>query len=101
MSNWRCSETEEFSSKLGPFITNDKAIDARLLMQNVHCNQKRHVKGNVIVAKASLVLRLATTHRNLYIEMKRNGLGNMTLAAEGIWPALYGWLPWNWEVQIL
>lgn len=97
MPNWRCNGMDEFCSKLGPFLTDDKEIigthggfkDVRLFVQNVHCQQKR-VKGNVTVAKVSLVLRVVP-HGN-YIEWRRSGLGNMTLAAEGEWKSSNGQL---------
>lgn len=97
MPNWRCNGTDEFCSKLGPFVTDDKEIigthggfkDVQLLMQNVHCQQKL-VKDNVTTVKVSLVLRVVR-HGN-YLEWRRSRLGNMTLAAEGVWKSSNGQL---------
>ncbi|XP_004302932.1 PREDICTED: uncharacterized protein LOC101301596 [Fragaria vesca subsp. vesca] len=96
--NWRCNGTDEFCSKLGPFVT-DKEIKesdgsfkgVKLYMQEIMCEQKAS-GGNASSARVSAVFRAVSPMENLYTAAKRSGLNNMTVAAEGIWKSTSGQL---------
>lgn len=96
--NWRCNGTDDFCSKMGPFMT-DKEIKAsdgsfkgvKLYMQEIKCEQKA-TGGNASSARVSAVFRAVSPMENLYAAAKRSGLNNMTVAAEGIWKSSSGQL---------
>ena len=96
--NWRCNSTDAFCSKLGPFVS-DKEIKAtdggfkgvKLYMQNVKCEQKVS-RGNVSSARVSALFRAVPPSENQYAAALRSGLGNMTVAAEGVWKSSSGQL---------
>ncbi|XP_065874205.1 uncharacterized protein [Euphorbia lathyris] len=96
--NWRCNGTNDFCSKLGPFVS-DKEIKAtngsfkgvELFMQNVKCEQKP-AQGNTTSARVAAVFRAAPTMENQYVIAMRSGPSNMTIAAEGIWKSSTGQL---------
>ncbi|XP_057734982.1 uncharacterized protein LOC130950487 [Arachis stenosperma] len=96
--NWRCNGTDDFCSKLGPFLS-DKAIkttdggfqDVKLYMQLVICEQPT-TNRNAGSARVSAVLRAVSPSENVYTAAKRSGPNNMSLAAEGIWKSSSGQL---------
>lgn len=97
--HWRCNDTDEFCRKFGPFGS-DKEIngtdgsfkDVRILIQNVLCvTEKTHDNG-VTSSRVSAVFRAFDAPDNLFIEIQRSGLGNMTLFAEGVWNSSSGQL---------
>lgn len=96
--NWRCNGTDEYCSKLGPFVT-DKEIKGtdggfqgvKLFMQNVHCEEKT-ARDNTKSARVSAVFRAVPPSENAYTSGQRSGLNNMTLPAEGIWRSSSGQL---------
>lgn len=96
--NWRCNGTDEYCSKLGPFVT-DKEIKAtdggfqevKLFMQNVHCEEKT-AHDNTNSARVSAVFRAVPPSEYPYTAALRSGLSNMTLPAEGIWRSSSGQL---------
>ncbi|CBI36230.3 unnamed protein product, partial [Vitis vinifera] len=96
--NWRCNGTDEYCSKLGPFVT-DKEIKAtdggfqevKLFMQNVHCEEKT-ARDNTNSARVSAVFRAVPPSEYPYTAAQRSGLSNMTLPAEGIWRSSSGQL---------
>ncbi|KAI4355697.1 hypothetical protein L6164_004445 [Bauhinia variegata] len=89
--NRRCNGTDDFCSKLGPFVS-DKEIKStdgsfkgvHIFMQSVNCEQANN-HGNAGSARVSAVFRAVSPSENLYTAAKRSGPGNMSLAAEGIW----------------
>ncbi|GAB4842034.1 hypothetical protein Ancab_011994 [Ancistrocladus abbreviatus] len=96
--NWRCNGKKEFCSKLGPFksgeairATNGEFKDVKLLMQNTQCKWEV-VEGNVTMARVFAVFRAVAPGEIEYVAAQRSGLGNMTLAAEGIWKSSSGQL---------
>ena len=96
--NWRCNGTDEYCSKLGPFVT-DKEIKATdggfqeviLFMQNVDCEEKT-AHDNTYSARVSAVFRAVPPSEYSYTSAQRSGLNNMTLPAEGIWRSSSGQL---------
>ncbi|XP_050232685.1 uncharacterized protein LOC126681239 [Mercurialis annua] len=96
--NWKCNGTNDFCSKLGPFMT-DQEIKAtngsfkgvQLLMQNIKCEQTP-AKGNVGFAKVAAVFRAVRPLENQYVTAMRSGPSNLTIAAEGIWKSSSGQL---------
>ncbi|KAJ9190096.1 hypothetical protein P3X46_001328 [Hevea brasiliensis] len=96
--HWRCNGTDDFCSKLGPFVS-DKEIKAtdgsfkgvELSMQNVKCEQMP-AQGNVSSARVAAVFRAVPPVENQYIMAMRSGPSNMTVAAEGIWKSSSGQL---------
>ncbi|RZC64008.1 hypothetical protein C5167_025765 [Papaver somniferum] len=94
--NWKCNNTDEYCSKLGPFATG-KEIQAtdggfnnvRLVMQDVRCEAKYEHK-NSSSAKVSTVFRVVTPFENKFTAIERTGLSNLTLRAEGIWNSSSG-----------
>ncbi|KAK7389533.1 hypothetical protein VNO78_24661 [Psophocarpus tetragonolobus] len=96
--NWRCNGTDDFCSKLGPFLS-DKEIkstdggfqDVKLYMQNVICEQAAS-KSNTGSARVSMVFRAVSPSENQYTAAKRSGPINTSLAAEGIWKPSSGQL---------
>ncbi|XP_057968694.1 uncharacterized protein LOC131158104 [Malania oleifera] len=100
--NWRCNGTDNFCSKLGPFIS-DKEIkatdggfrDVKLLMQNIRCEQttvQDKYDKYVRSAKVAAVFRAVRPLENQYTAGQRSGLGNNTVSAEGIWRSSSGQL---------
>lgn len=96
--NWRCNGTDDYCSKLGPFVS-DKDIkatdgsfrDVKLYLQNVKCEQT-HQRGNTSSARVAAVFRAVHPSENQYTAALRSGLSNMTLSAEGIWNSSSGQL---------
>ena len=98
LPNWNCSGKDEFCSKLGPFGIN-KEINrtdggfqgVNLYMQVVNCYQS-NVGRNVSTARVSAVFRASSPSESQYTAARRSGIGNMTVAAEGIWKSSSGQL---------
>ncbi|KAL3005184.1 hypothetical protein AAZX31_08G205900 [Glycine max] len=96
--NWRCNGTDDFCSKLGPFLT-DKGIkstdggfqDVKLYMQDVVC-ERATSKSDTGSARVSTVFRAVSPSENQYTAAKRSGPSNTSLAAEGIWKPSSGQL---------
>ncbi|KAF5179522.1 Duf2921 family protein [Thalictrum thalictroides] len=96
--HWRCNGTDEYCSRMGPFISG-KAIKAtdggfnnvKLLMQDVRC-EPRAGKNNSYSVRVSSVFRAVTPFENQFTAMERTGFSNMTLPAEGIWNSSSGQL---------
>ncbi|KAK7294129.1 hypothetical protein RJT34_17012 [Clitoria ternatea] len=97
--NWRCNGTDDFCSKLGPFLS-DKEVkltdggfqDVKLYMQDVICEQAGTNSNNAGSAKVSTVFRAVSPSENQYTAAKRSGSSNMSLATEGIWKSSSGQL---------
>ncbi|KAL0415302.1 UNVERIFIED_CONTAM: hypothetical protein Slati_3362100 [Sesamum latifolium] len=98
LPNWKCNGTDEFCSKLGPFVS-DKEINAtdgsfrnvKLVLQDVRCENMTS-KENAGVVKVSSVFRAVPPSENQFTAAQRTGLSNMTLSAEGIWKSSSGQL---------
>ncbi|BAT98545.1 hypothetical protein LR48_Vigan406s013500 [Vigna angularis] len=98
VSNWRCNGTDDFCSKLGPFLS-DKEIKStdggfqgvKLYMQDVICSQEAS-KSNTGSTRVSTVFRAISPSENEYTAAKRSGPSNTSLAAEGIWKSSSGQL---------
>lgn len=96
--NWRCNGTDDFCSKLGPFVS-DKGIkstdgsfrDVKIYMQNVICEQAA-ARGNAGSARVFTNFRAVSPSENQYTAAKRSGPSNMSLAAEGFWKSSSGQL---------
>ncbi|RDX97686.1 hypothetical protein CR513_19517, partial [Mucuna pruriens] len=96
--NWRCNGTDDFCSKLGPFLS-DKEIkstdggfqDVKLYMQDVICEQAAS-KSSTGSARVSTVFRAVSPSENQYTAAKRSGPSNTSLATEGIWKPSSGQL---------
>lgn len=96
--NWRCNGTDDYCSKLGPFMS-DKEIkatdgsfrDVKLYLQNVKCEQT-HQRGNTSSARVAAVFRAVHPSENQYTAALRSGFSNMTLFSEGIWNSSSGQL---------
>lgn len=96
--NWRCNGTDDFCSKLGPFMS-DKEIkatdggfkDVRLVLQDVRC-EKGISRDNVDFLRVSAVFRAIPPFENQFNAAQRTGLNNMTLSAEGLWSPSSGQL---------
>lgn len=96
--NWRCNGTDDFCSKLGPFLS-DEGIkstdggfqDVKLYMQDVICEQDAS-NTNAGSARVSTVFRAVSPSENRYTAAKRSGPNNMSLATEGIWKSSSGQL---------
>ncbi|WCJ38164.1 hypothetical protein M5689_019238 [Euphorbia peplus] len=96
--NWRCNGTNEFCSKLGPFVsgneiktTNGSFKGVELFMQNVKCEQKP-AQGNTSFARVAAVFRAARAMESQYVTTTKSGPSNMTISAEGIWKSSTGQL---------
>ncbi|KAK7255298.1 hypothetical protein RIF29_28705 [Crotalaria pallida] len=96
--NWRCNGTDDFCSKLGPFLsgkeiklTDGGFQDVKLYMQDVICDQAG-TKGNTGSARVSTVFRAVSPSENWYTAARRSGPSNVSLAAEGIWKSSSGQL---------
>lgn len=96
--NWRCNGTDDFCSRLGPFVS-DEGIksthggfqDVILYMQDVICEQAAG-HSNTGSTKVSAVFRAVSPSENRYNAAKRSGVNNMSLATEGIWKSSSGQL---------
>ncbi|KAK8595093.1 hypothetical protein V6N13_016000 [Hibiscus sabdariffa] len=97
--NWKCNGTDDYCSKLGPFVsdkeikaTNGSFKDVILYMQDVRCKLTNGHR-NASVARVAAVFRAAPASEDQYrVQWRRSGLSNMTLAAEGIWNSSSGQL---------
>ncbi|XP_058074626.1 uncharacterized protein LOC131223290 [Magnolia sinica] len=94
--NWKCNGTDEYCSKLGPFVSGGeiKATDGgfknvKLVTNGLRC-EPGHGEGNVSSARMSAVFRAVGPFGNVYTESRRTSLTNMTLSAEGIWNSSVG-----------
>ncbi|KAL0291437.1 UNVERIFIED_CONTAM: Pleiotropic drug resistance protein 1 [Sesamum radiatum] len=98
LPNWKCNGTDEFCSKLGPFVS-DKEINAtdgsfrnvKLVLQDVRCENMTS-KENAGIVRVSSVFRAVPPSENQFTAAQRTGLSNMTLSAEGIWKSSSGQL---------
>ncbi|KAF9617014.1 hypothetical protein IFM89_033084 [Coptis chinensis] len=98
VANWKCNATDEYCSKLGPFVSGKeiKATDGgfdnvKLIMQDVRCEPKTGIR-NSSYARVSSVIRAVTPFENQFTAIERTGLSDMTLPAEGIWNSSNGQL---------
>ncbi|XVE88991.1 hypothetical protein DITRI_Ditri19aG0114300 [Diplodiscus trichospermus] len=96
--NWKCNGTDDYCSKLGPFVsdkeikaTNGSFKDVILYMQDVRC-KSTNGHQNASAARVAAVFRAAPALEDQYRARWRSGLSNMTLAAEGIWNSSSGQL---------
>lgn len=95
--NWKCNGSDDFCSRLGPFMTN-RLINAtdgsfegvKLVLQDVRCERKASIASGF--TKVSSVFRVVPPFENQFSVAQRTGLNNMTLAVEGIWKASSGQL---------
>ncbi|KAM7480399.1 hypothetical protein LguiA_028612 [Lonicera macranthoides] len=96
--NWRCNGTDDFCSKLGPFLSNKviKATDGsfkdvKLALQDVRCEKKtsQDIDG---LTRVSAVFRAIPPFVDQFASAQRTGFNNMTLSAEGIWKPSSGQL---------
>uniref|UniRef100_A0A7N0RIA8 RING-type E3 ubiquitin transferase n=1 Tax=Kalanchoe fedtschenkoi TaxID=63787 RepID=A0A7N0RIA8_KALFE len=98
LPNWKCNGTDEYCSRLGPFLA-DKEINVtdgsfkgvRLVMQNVRCEQTTS-KDGVTSAQVLAVFRAVSPLENYFYAASRSGLNNMTVVSEGIWSSSSGQL---------
>ncbi|KAG9139475.1 hypothetical protein Leryth_023717 [Lithospermum erythrorhizon] len=96
--NWKCNGTDDYCSKLGPFMA-DKEIRAtngsfrgvKLVMQDVKC-QKISLQEKAWFTRISSVFRAVPPSENQFSAAQRTGLSNMTLLAEGVWNSSSGQL---------
>ncbi|KAI3986331.1 hypothetical protein MKX01_002176 [Papaver californicum] len=96
--NWKCNNSDEYCSKLGPFVsgkeiqaTDGGFINVRLVMQDVRCEAK-YKQNNSSSAKVSSVFRVLSPFENKFTAIERTGLSNLTLRAEGVWNSSSGQL---------
>ncbi|KAG8379881.1 hypothetical protein BUALT_Bualt07G0135400 [Buddleja alternifolia] len=98
LPNWKCNGTDEFCSRLGPFVS-DNEINAtdgsfknvKIVLQDVHC-EKTTSKGNSGITRVSSMFRVVPPSENRFTAAQRTGITNMTLSAEGIWKSSSGQL---------
>ncbi|KAH6758774.1 PII protein [Perilla frutescens var. frutescens] len=98
LPNWKCNGTDDFCSRLGPFVS-DKEIKAtdgsfknvKLVLQDVRCENMTS-KENGWFTRVSSVFRAVPPSENRFTAAQRTGLSNMTLSAEGIWKSSSGQL---------
>ncbi|PIN21136.1 hypothetical protein CDL12_06175 [Handroanthus impetiginosus] len=98
LPNWKCNGTDEFCSRLGPFVS-DKEINAtdgslknvKLVLQDVRCENMTS-KDNAGFVRVSSVIRAVPPSENQFTAAQRTGISNMTLSAEGIWKSSSGQL---------
>lgn len=96
--NWKCIGTDDYCSKLGPFM-GDREINATdgsfkgvgIFMQDVRCEQTTS-KDGVTYAKVFAIFRAASETGNSFYVASRSGLNNMTVVAEGNWSSSTGHL---------
>lgn len=86
--NWKCNGTDDFCSKLGPFVIGDSIRatdggfkDVFLFMQEINCQK---VGDNSNSSTVAAVFRAVGPSENHYTASARSGPNNMTMSAEGI-----------------
>ncbi|KAF6144900.1 hypothetical protein GIB67_041486 [Kingdonia uniflora] len=95
--NWKCSVTDDYCSKLGPFSgkeiksTDEGFKDVRLGIKDVRC-EPRYGRRNSSSARVSALFRVVGPLESFYTAVERTGLSNATLVAEGIWNSSSGQL---------
>ncbi|CAI9267479.1 unnamed protein product [Lactuca saligna] len=97
--NWKCNQTNEICSKLGPFesdsrikATNGSFKGVRLSLQDVRCEETPSKGQKSKFTKVAAVIRVVSPFEDHYNAGQRTGLNNMTLSAEGIWESSSGQL---------
>ncbi|XP_062089781.1 uncharacterized protein LOC133796327 [Humulus lupulus] len=98
LPNWNCSGKDEFCSKLGPFGIN-KEINKTdggfkgvgLYIKLVKCVQSNGPR-NTSSARLSIEFRASPPSESPYTATRRSGIGNFTVAADGIWKSTSGQL---------
>ncbi|EMS58278.1 hypothetical protein TRIUR3_02397 [Triticum urartu] len=91
-ANWNYDSIEEFCSELGPFVmntTNRAFTDFAILMQALLCGTTSGLDGKAVVL-VTAVLRAVPPWEDREMAVKRAGLSEMTLSAEGMWSASTG-----------
>ncbi|KAK9101863.1 hypothetical protein Sjap_019117 [Stephania japonica] len=98
VANWKCNGTDEYCSRLGPFMsqrdvnaTDGGFNNVKLLMHDVRC-EPHTGQRNSSYSKVSAVFRAISPFENHYTAAERTGLSNMTLSVEGIWNSSDGQL---------
>lgn len=96
--NWKCSGTDDFCTKLGPFVsnqginaTNGGFKDVKLILQDVRC-EKGNLDDDADFSRVSAVFRAVPPFENQFNAAQRTGLNNMTLSSEGVWKSSSGQL---------
>lgn len=96
--NWKCSGTDAFCAKLGPFVSNQEINatdggfkDVKLVLQDIRC-KKGDLDDNVDFSRVSAVFRAVPPFENQFNAAQRTGLNNMTLSSEGVWKSSSGQL---------
>lgn len=97
--NWKCNQTNEICSKLGPFesdsrikATNGSFKGVRLSLQDVRCEESPSKGQKSKFTKVAAVIRVVSPFEDHYNAGQRTGLNNMTLSAEGMWESSSGQL---------
>lgn len=98
--NWQCNGTDEFCSKLGPFMRDDKIQrtdgsfnNTKLIVQDVRCvdpSDSSAAKSGI--TNVSAVFRIVPPSQSQTVAVERSGLNGLTLPAEGKWSSSAGQL---------
>lgn len=98
--NWQCNGTNDFCSKLGPFMmddevqrTNGSFKNTKLIVQDVRCidpSDSSVVKSSI--TNVSAVFRTVPPSHSQALAVERSGLNGLTLPAEGKWSSSAGQL---------
>ncbi|KAE8696103.1 pleiotropic drug resistance protein 1-like [Hibiscus syriacus] len=97
--NWKCNGTDDYCSKLGPFVsdkeikaTNGSFKDVVLYMQDVSCKPTNGHRNDSVARVAAVFWAAPASEDQYRVQWRRSGLSNLTLAAEGIWNSSSGQL---------
>eukprot|EP01018_Ginkgo_biloba_P004091 Gb_23466 [translate_table: standard] len=98
--NWQCNGTDDYCSKLGPFINNAEVQvtdggfnNTRLIVQDVRCvDPNISSNGNMSIANISAIFRAVPPSQSETLAGERSGLNGLTLLGEGKWSSSAGQL---------
>jgi hypothetical protein len=96
--NWNCKGTDEFCSRLGPFVSTSRPVTAPnaaeedmaftrsgIAVTGLQCKSMGGSIGGTAAARVAAVFRYVPPWEHQPMAAKRTGLSSMTLSAEGVW----------------
>ncbi|XP_066323389.1 uncharacterized protein [Miscanthus floridulus] len=98
--NWNCKGTDEFCSRLGPFVSTSRPATATttnateedmaftrsgIAVTGLQCKSTGGSIGGTAAARVAAVFRYVPQWEHQPMAAKRTGLSSTTLSAEGVW----------------
>ncbi|CAD6251260.1 unnamed protein product [Miscanthus lutarioriparius] len=92
--NWDCKGTDEFCSRLGPFVSSSRPATATedmaftrsaIAVSGLQCKSMGGSIDGTAAVRVAAVFCYVPPWEHQSMAVKRTGLSSMTLSAEGVW----------------